>query len=34
MTKEEMIKRKEKLKADLLYRNEHWDKTNAEIFEK
>ena len=33
MTKEEMIKRKEKLKADLLYRKEHWDEIIAEIFE-
>ena len=34
MTKEEITKHKEKLKSDLLYRKEHWDKINAEIFEK
>ena len=34
MTKEEITKHKEKLKSDLLYRKEHLDKINAEIFEK
>ena len=34
MTKEEIIKHNEKLKAELLYRKEHWDEIIAEIFEK